>query len=190
MSSQQSLYFHLQDLNALFWNLLPLHRDTYIHSCASCTACNDYAFLLIIKVDQLPAPQHGQINPFRASQSCLFLGCHNHFQTRMADTLFIQQCQNISNRDTIITAQARTLRGNPAVLDIQTQRISPHINITVRILHRDHVHMSLQNIWLLPFISGRCLLDNNNIVQFVLNILQSPVLRKFLQIIADLFLIA
>ncbi len=190
MAALQSLHANLHDRAFFRLNRLPLQRNIHIHPRTAGTACDDDAFLFVVQIDQLSAAQHGQIDALRTCKTRLLLGGHHHFQARMLNILRIQQCQNVSHRNTVITAKTCPFRTHSAVPDAQPQRIFRHINITVRLLHRHHVHMPLQDIWRFLLITGCRLLDDDNVVQCILNALQSPLPGKLFQIIADLLLIA
>ena len=175
-----------QDFCRTALSLPRLHRKETFYPCPSRTAGQEDAFLLRIQIDHAAALQHGQVDAPGAVHAHFLVHGDDHFQTGMFYGFCVKKRQGICHRNAVIPAQAGALCRDFVSLHQNLKPLRPHVNVTVRLLHCHHVHMSLQNHGGFLFITGSRFLYHDNILPFILNAEKSPFLRKLRQIIADL----
>ncbi len=98
----------------------------------------------------------------------------------------IQESQGVCHRNAVISSQTGPLRVNFVPPDAYPKPLFCHVHVTIRLFHRHHVHMPLQNHRWLLLVAGSGLFYDNDIFQFILNAEKPSLLRKTSQIIADL----
>ncbi len=172
----------MQHTSASFF---PCYRKLAVCPQSARTARKQNALFFVIQIQHSASLQHGQIDFSCTVHADLFPYGQNGLQPRMRNLFGIQQRQYISDRNSIITAEACSLRKNEIIVHVKAQRFFLHIDSAVRRLNGYHVHMSLQYERLFRFLSGNCLFDNDNILPFILYTKKSPLIGKLFQVIAD-----
>ena len=103
----------------------------------------------------------------------------------MRDGFVSQKCQTVGNSNTIITAQSGALGINTTAIMGDVQTVHIHIQRAVCILFANHVHMALEDHRGMAFHAAGTFTEENDVIIFILNILQVMLLRKGNQIIRD-----
>ena len=123
-------------------------------------------------------------------QADLFLNRENAFQRRMRNRLIFQNCEHIGNTVSVVTAEGGAACFQPAVFDIEVQRIFLKVVFNIIVLFADHVHMRLQDDGLTLLITGRSRLIDHDIPDMILLVRQVMGFCEGADIIADAFLVA
>ena len=106
-------------------------------------------------------------------------------QPGMGQGIAVQNGQGHSHGDTVITAQSRAPGINDVAIHSQIQALLGHVLGAVRRHVADHIHLALEDDRRSILIARRSRLDEEDVVQFILIVLQSPILGKSRQVVAD-----
>ena len=101
-----------------------------------------------------------------------------------------QNCQRIGDRNAVVSAERRAVRGDHAVFQTDRQTVLLKVNRALRCLFAHHVQMSLNHDRRGIFISRRAVLEQDDVVHLVLNIAQTVLLGERDAVVADLFGVA
>ena len=160
------------------------------HSGTACTAGQENTLILRIQIHHTMTGQHGKVDASCSIHSYFLVNSNDDLQFGVSDGIGIQKCQRICHGNTVISAQAGTLSIDIVSVHGNLQSFRLHINVTVRLLHRHHIHMSLQNHSRFILVTRSSLLYDNHIFQLILNVKKSSGFCKIHKIITDLLHIA
>ena len=161
------------------------HIHSTMDSRASGAAGQKDSFFLGIQIQQSVALEHGQVYGPGSIHSHFLVHGDHHLQAGMPQCIVIQQRQSVGYGYTVVSPQTGSLCIDTVPLHRKFQRFTGHINSKFRLMHRHHIHMSLQDQGRLLLIARTGLLDDDDVPDLVLNILQPSFPGKARQIIAD-----
>ena len=150
------------------------HRQHAVRPAAAGAADGEHALSLGVQVQQRSALQRGDVQPPHAVHAHLFFRGEYRLQAGMDQAVIVQQCQGDGHGNAVVAAQGGSLGVDGVAVHHQIQTLAAHILGTVRRLFAHHVQMPLENQGLRRLVPRRGLLDDDDVVQFVLMDLQSP----------------
>ena len=153
----------------------------------TCAGNGKYPLLLGIQIDHGSALEHGNINGIGTQQAHFLVHGDNYFQRRMGNGFVRQQSHSKGNCNSVIAAQGRTLCEDRHLIMGDIQSLGSHVQLAVRVLIADHIHVSLKNHRCMVFHTTGAISKQNHIVYFILNVLQALLFGKRDQIVTDHF---
>ena len=187
MSTHQSADL---DSDLLSFCLDSLHRNAADCGKTACTADPETSFCFGIHVDHTFSFENAAVKSYCSKKSDFLVYSDQNFQCRMRDICAVQKCQCISNSDSVITTKCGSICAYISVLDRKVQSVFLEIMLYIRTFLAYHIHMTLKDHSRCILISGSCRFVDDNVIQFILYIIKSMILRKIHQIITDLLCIA
>lgn len=147
------------------------------------------ALFLGVKVNHGAGANLGLVERLGANQASLLVGGEYALEGGVNDRIVIENSEHQSD-GTVVGAQSGTVSGEDAVLDDQVDTISRKVVPVRAQLVAHHIDVALQHYGRGILGAGRCGLANDDVVDLVLVHIETALLGKRDQEIADALLVA
>ena len=148
------------------------------------------ALFLGVKVNHGAGANLGLVERLGADQAGLLVGGEYALEGGVNDRIVIENSEHQSDGNTVVGAQSGAVSGEDAVLDDQVDTISRKVVLDGAQLVAHHVDVALQHHGRGILGAGRCGLANDDVVDLVLVHIETALLGKRDQEIADALLVA
>ena len=148
------------------------------------------ALLLGVEVDHGAGADLGLVERLGANQAGLLVGGEHALEGRMGNRIVVEHSKHKRDGDTIVGAQGGAVGGKDAVLDDQVDTIGRKVVLNGAQLVAHHIDVALQHHGRGILGAGRCGLANDDVVDLVLIHIETALLGKRDQEIADALLVA
>ena len=148
------------------------------------------ALFLGVKVNHGAGANLGLVERLGADQASLLVGGEYALEGGVNDRIVIENSEHQSDGNTVVGAQSGTVSGEDAVLDDQVDTISRKVVLNGAQLVAHHIDVALQHYGRGILGAGRCGLANDDVVDLVLIHIETALLGKRDQEIADALLVA
>ena len=157
---------------------------------AAGAADGGHALLLGVEVDHGAGADLGLVERLGANQAGLLVGGEHALEGRMGNRIVVEHSKHKRDGDTIVGAQGGAVGGKDAVLDDQVDTIGRKVVLNGAQLVAHHIDVTLQHHGRGILGAGRCGLANDDVVDLVLIHIETALLGKRDQEIADALLVA
>ena len=147
------------------------------------------ALFLGVKVNHGAGANLGLVERLGADQASLLVGGEYALESGVNDRIVIENSEHQSDGDTVVGAQRGAVSGEDAVLDDQVDTVGRKVVLDGTQLVAHHVDVTLQHHGRGILGAGRRGLANDNVVDLVLVHIETALLGKRDQEIADALLI-
>ena len=148
------------------------------------------ALFLGVKVDHGAGANLGLVERLGADQASLLVGGEHALEGRMGNRIVVEHGKHKRDGDAVVSAQRGTVSGEDAVLDDQVDTIGRKVVLNGAQLVAHHIDVALQHHGRGILGAGRCGLANDDVVDLVLVHIETALLGKRDQEIADALLVA
>ena len=154
------------------------------------TADGGNALFLGVKVNHGAGANLGLVERLGADQASLLVGGEHALEGRMGNRIVVEHGKHKRDGDTIVGAQSGAVSGEDTVLDDQVDTVGRKVVLDGTQLVTHHVDVTLQHYGRGILGAGRCGLANDDVVDLVLIHIETALLGKRNQEIADALLVA
>ena len=180
MASRKTAHRNLDRDTLLLSPLLRGCIEMHFKMCSARAAGRDNALALGIEVEKETSFERCTVKPHASVHPGLLVGCENALDCGMRQRIIGQNRQHNGYRDAVVRAEGGSVCMKCIAVRIKNKiyTLCVHILVHTGVFLEDHVYMTLKYNCFCVLISGRCTLEDDDIVQIILNIFKPMLLCK------------